>query len=200
MHDLSRRFFHILLRHKQVVKAFQLAVDINDYDLFVDIYHSANRLGLKDLADASMIKAQAVFHELPATTNEGHQEEALPNTSSDESEDSLPPPPPTPPPPPPPSEGNLAPPAFRIGPMPDPPAHQSLVEPELPFSTVTTVQVEHPLPSPPPPPPEPDRVQLVMPQELAPSASKAISAKSTTTHTFHKQVNLLFTTILRPCQ
>ena len=57
IHDLSRRFFHHLIRHQQLVKAFQLAVDINDYDLFMDIYHAASRMGdIRDLADAAYIK------------------------------------------------------------------------------------------------------------------------------------------------
>jgi hypothetical protein len=56
IHDLSRKFFHQLLRHNQMVKAFQLAVDINDYDLFMDLYHASSRKGLSDLAEASIIK------------------------------------------------------------------------------------------------------------------------------------------------
>lgn len=56
IHDLTRKFFHHLLRHNQLAKSFQLAVDINDYDLFMDLYHSASRMGLTDLAEASSIK------------------------------------------------------------------------------------------------------------------------------------------------
>ena len=41
VHDIARKFFHRLLRHDQVTKAFKLAVDINDYDLFMDIHHYA---------------------------------------------------------------------------------------------------------------------------------------------------------------
>ena len=33
VHDITRKFFHRLIRHGQVAKAFKLAVDINDYDL-----------------------------------------------------------------------------------------------------------------------------------------------------------------------
>jgi hypothetical protein len=56
IHDLSRKFFHHLLRHNQMAKSFQLAVDVNDYDLFMDLYHSALTLGFIDLADASLVK------------------------------------------------------------------------------------------------------------------------------------------------
>ena len=80
MHDLSRKFFHELLRHHRFTKAFRLAVDLNDYDLFMDIHHAANRLrrkrqndtdttpddvedaeidGLADLAQAALIKVRA---------------------------------------------------------------------------------------------------------------------------------------------
>ena len=80
MHDLSRKFFHELLRHHRFTKAFRLAVDLNDYDLFMDIHHAANRLrrkrqnvadavadaidetsddGLADLAQAALIKVAA---------------------------------------------------------------------------------------------------------------------------------------------
>jgi len=61
IHDLTRKFFHHLLRHNQMAKSFQLAVDVNDYDLFMDLYHSAKRLGYQDLADASLVKARSIF-------------------------------------------------------------------------------------------------------------------------------------------
>ena len=56
IHDLSRRFFHALVRQKQLIKAFRLAVDINDYDLFVDLHHAAKRNNMMDMADAAIIK------------------------------------------------------------------------------------------------------------------------------------------------
>ena len=43
MHDLTRKFFHLLLRRNRFLKAFRLAVDLNDYDLFMDIHHAASR-------------------------------------------------------------------------------------------------------------------------------------------------------------
>ena len=59
MRDLTRRFFHQLVRQGQLVKGFQLAVDIGDYDLFMDIHHAAVRRGVPDLAHAALIKARA---------------------------------------------------------------------------------------------------------------------------------------------
>ena len=56
LRDLTRRFFHYLVRHHQLVKGFQLAVDINDYDLFLDIHHAAVRRSVPDLAHAALIK------------------------------------------------------------------------------------------------------------------------------------------------
>lgn len=61
------------------VYIFRLAVDLNDYDLFMDIHHAANRLkerrqtvpntgkndagidGLNDLAQAALIKVSAYW-------------------------------------------------------------------------------------------------------------------------------------------
>merc|ERR1719336_3087802 len=62
--DLTRRFFHHLVRHNQLVKGFQLAVDINDYDLFMDIHHAAVRRSIPDLAHAALIKAKAAYNRL----------------------------------------------------------------------------------------------------------------------------------------
>ena len=56
-----RRFFHYLVRHHQLVKGFQLAVDINDYDLYLDIHHAAVRRNVPDLAHAALIKARAAY-------------------------------------------------------------------------------------------------------------------------------------------
>ena len=62
-------FWHALL-------AFRLAVDINDYDLFVDLYHAATKRKNFDLADAAMIKAQRVFaEEAVDSLSEGGDEE-----------------------------------------------------------------------------------------------------------------------------
>lgn len=58
---LCRRFFHYLVRHHQLVKGFQLAVDINDYDLYLDIHHAAVRRNVPDLAHAALIKARAAY-------------------------------------------------------------------------------------------------------------------------------------------
>ncbi len=56
--DLSRKFFHLLLRRRHLAKAFQLAVDINDYDLFVDLYHVAAGAGMSDMAEAAITKVE----------------------------------------------------------------------------------------------------------------------------------------------
>ncbi|KAK3928665.1 WD repeat-containing and planar cell polarity effector protein fritz [Frankliniella fusca] len=56
--DLTRRFFHLLLRYKLFEKAFRLAIDLMDCDLFMDIYFSAKHSGMLDIADAALKKAQ----------------------------------------------------------------------------------------------------------------------------------------------
>ena len=58
MKDLTRRFFFYLVRHDQLVKSFQLAVDVNDYDLFMDVHHAAVRRNVQDLAHAALIKVR----------------------------------------------------------------------------------------------------------------------------------------------
>lgn len=51
-----------------MAKSFQLAVDINDYDLFMDLYHSSKRFGYHDLADASLVKARSIFFDNSASS------------------------------------------------------------------------------------------------------------------------------------
>ena len=84
IHDLSRKFFHYLLRHERQVKAFQLAVDIDDYDLFMDVYHSANARNMPDLASAALIKAKSAF------LKEQDEMDAEPTTEVRRAEEELP--------------------------------------------------------------------------------------------------------------
>jgi hypothetical protein len=60
--DLSRRFFSWLVRAGRMAKAFQLAVDINDHDLFVDLAHAAQRNGHAEMAEAAMYKVGVQGH------------------------------------------------------------------------------------------------------------------------------------------
>ncbi|CAK9801233.1 WD repeat-containing and planar cell polarity effector protein fritz [Anthophora quadrimaculata] len=55
--DLTRRFFHHLLRYHMFEKAFRLAIDLNDHDLFMDIHFYA--LVLNDTAMATAAKENA---------------------------------------------------------------------------------------------------------------------------------------------
>nr|XP_039258964.1 WD repeat-containing and planar cell polarity effector protein fritz homolog [Styela clava] len=52
----ARRFYHHLLRFKRFDKAFLLAKDIQDYDLFVDLYFSAKESGELVIAKAAKQK------------------------------------------------------------------------------------------------------------------------------------------------
>lgn len=56
--DLTRRFFHQLLRYKLFEKAFRLAIDLMDCDLFMDIHFSAKHSGKIEIADAALKKAE----------------------------------------------------------------------------------------------------------------------------------------------
>ncbi|XP_076682069.1 WD repeat-containing and planar cell polarity effector protein fritz isoform X2 [Andrena cerasifolii] len=55
--DLTRRFFHHLLRYQMFEKAFRLAIDLNDHDLFMDIHFYA--LVVNDMAMATAAKENA---------------------------------------------------------------------------------------------------------------------------------------------
>ncbi|RVE46152.1 hypothetical protein evm_009226 [Chilo suppressalis] len=59
IHDLTRKFYHHLLRRGRIEKALSLAVDLRAWDLFVDARWAASRRGLPELADeASALVAQ----------------------------------------------------------------------------------------------------------------------------------------------
>ncbi|XP_014483964.1 PREDICTED: WD repeat-containing and planar cell polarity effector protein fritz isoform X2 [Dinoponera quadriceps] len=59
--DLTRRYFHRLLRCRMFEKAFRLAIDLNDHDLFMDIHFSAVALNDTELAIAAKGKAESIL-------------------------------------------------------------------------------------------------------------------------------------------
>ncbi|XP_058803143.1 WD repeat-containing and planar cell polarity effector protein fritz [Phymastichus coffea] len=59
--DLTRRFFHHLLRYRMFEKAFRLAIDLNDHDLFMDIHFYAVVLKDTQMAVAAKEKAQEII-------------------------------------------------------------------------------------------------------------------------------------------
>ncbi|XP_014286918.1 WD repeat-containing and planar cell polarity effector protein fritz homolog [Halyomorpha halys] len=62
VHDLSRRFFHHLLRYQICDKAFSLAIDLEDYDLFMDLHNYGKIIGNSELALAALERAEQVFY------------------------------------------------------------------------------------------------------------------------------------------
>ncbi|XP_054874546.1 WD repeat-containing and planar cell polarity effector protein fritz homolog isoform X2 [Amphiprion ocellaris] len=56
----ARRFFHHLLRHQRFEKAFLLAVDLEDRDLFMDLHYVAGDKGELLLADVARRKANGM--------------------------------------------------------------------------------------------------------------------------------------------
>ncbi|XP_062256968.1 WD repeat-containing and planar cell polarity effector protein fritz homolog isoform X2 [Platichthys flesus] len=56
----ARRFFHHLLRHQRFEKAFLLAVDLEDRDLFMDLHYVAGDKGELVLADVAKRKANEI--------------------------------------------------------------------------------------------------------------------------------------------
>ncbi|XP_063240270.1 WD repeat-containing and planar cell polarity effector protein fritz [Bacillus rossius redtenbacheri] len=67
--DLTRRFFHHLLRYRMFDKAFRLAIDLNDQDLFMDIHHYARAVDERPLADAAREKAEQIFDQCSSATS-----------------------------------------------------------------------------------------------------------------------------------
>ncbi|EFN89810.1 WD repeat-containing protein LOC51057-like protein [Harpegnathos saltator] len=59
--DLTRRYFHRLLRYRMFEKAFRLAIDLNDHDLFMDIHFSAVALNDTELAIAAKERAESIL-------------------------------------------------------------------------------------------------------------------------------------------
>ncbi|XP_061600986.1 WD repeat-containing and planar cell polarity effector protein fritz homolog [Cololabis saira] len=66
----ARRFFHHLLRHERLEKAFLLAVDLECRDLFMDLHYVASDKGELVLADVAKRKA----NEIEAMTIAGNED------------------------------------------------------------------------------------------------------------------------------
>ncbi|XP_076016589.1 WD repeat-containing and planar cell polarity effector protein fritz homolog [Genypterus blacodes] len=66
----ARRFFHHLLRHQRFEKAFLLAVDMDDRDLFMDLHYVAGDKGEVVLADVAKRKANEIQAQAAAATDE----------------------------------------------------------------------------------------------------------------------------------
>ncbi|KAK9507121.1 hypothetical protein O3M35_008929 [Rhynocoris fuscipes] len=61
VHDLARRFFHHLLRYQVIEKAFRLAIDLEEYDLFMDLHNYSKAIGNNDMALAALEKAEEIM-------------------------------------------------------------------------------------------------------------------------------------------
>lgn len=59
--DITRKFFQYLLRYKSYEKAFNLAIDIKDEDLFMDLSNCAKADGQSDLAEDAFRKAEEIL-------------------------------------------------------------------------------------------------------------------------------------------
>ncbi|XP_074503556.1 WD repeat-containing and planar cell polarity effector protein fritz homolog isoform X6 [Sebastes fasciatus] len=66
----ARRFFHHLLRHQRLEKAFLLAVDLEDRDLFMDLHYVAGDKGEVVLADVAKRKANEMEAQTVAGGND----------------------------------------------------------------------------------------------------------------------------------
>lgn len=59
--DITRKFFQYLLRYKSYEKAFILAIDIDDEDLFMDLTNCAKEDGFSELAHHAYQKAEEIL-------------------------------------------------------------------------------------------------------------------------------------------
>lgn len=59
--DITRKFFQYLLRFRSYEKAFNLAIDIDDEDLFMDLHNCAKVDGHDDLAEDAFRKAEEIL-------------------------------------------------------------------------------------------------------------------------------------------
>ncbi|CAL9687869.1 unnamed protein product [Knipowitschia caucasica] len=75
----ARRFFHHLLRHQRFEKAFLLAVDLEDRDLFMDLHYVASDKGEVVLADVSRRKANEIEAQVDAGLTSGANGEPAPS-------------------------------------------------------------------------------------------------------------------------
>lgn len=69
--DLTRKFFQYLLRYKSYEKAFTLAIDINDEDLFMDLTNCAKDDGFLELAQDAYQKAEQILARSASTQSTG---------------------------------------------------------------------------------------------------------------------------------
>lgn len=59
--DIIRKFFQYLLRHKSYEKAFNLAIDIDDEDLFMDLFNCAREDGYTNFSNDAYHKADEIL-------------------------------------------------------------------------------------------------------------------------------------------
>lgn len=59
--DITRKFFQYMLRYKSYEKAFTLAIDIDDEDLFMDLTNCAKEDGYSELARDAYQKAEVIL-------------------------------------------------------------------------------------------------------------------------------------------
>ncbi|PNF38671.1 hypothetical protein B7P43_G01219 [Cryptotermes secundus] len=69
--NLTRRFFHHLLRYQLFEKSFRLAIDLNDHDLFMDIYFYARAMKEDAMAEAARIKAEQIMNRCSSRSSSG---------------------------------------------------------------------------------------------------------------------------------
>lgn len=89
VHDLTRRFFYHLLRHRLYEKAYCLAIDLGNSDLFVDLYHCAKLLKDEEMALACKAKFEefSCLSEISSRSCCSHSSCSCSESQSDNEED-----------------------------------------------------------------------------------------------------------------
>ncbi|XP_055917753.1 WD repeat-containing and planar cell polarity effector protein fritz isoform X2 [Eupeodes corollae] len=64
VYDIKRRFFFFLLRNNLYAESFEVAMDIEDYDLFMDLFHATRTIPeLIELSHEAYAQAEILFDE-----------------------------------------------------------------------------------------------------------------------------------------
>lgn len=71
--DITRKFFQYLLRNKSYEKAFNLAIDIDDEDIFMDLSNCAKGDGHLELAHDALCKADLIIARSDSRQNSREQ-------------------------------------------------------------------------------------------------------------------------------
>ncbi|XP_014249312.1 WD repeat-containing and planar cell polarity effector protein fritz homolog [Cimex lectularius] len=89
VYDLTRRFFHHLLRYQVFEKAFRLAIDLDDHDLFMDIHNYCKKIGNTNMATAALERAEEILYSNESDSSSSGSSNSNCSSYSESTESSL---------------------------------------------------------------------------------------------------------------